>query len=285
MSGSGYDYSCGTYSPDGRIFQIEYALKAVENSGTAIGIKCTDGVVIAIGKPQASKMLVAGSNRCVFGVDRQTGMVVTGYASDGRQIVNRAREEAQNYKDTYGHNVIPSVLANRLSLFVHYYTLYGSVRPFGSSSIVAAYDEDVKEPQLYMVEPSGACFRFFGCAAGKGANAAKTEIEKLLNKQGSAGISCREAVKELARILQVIRDPAKDKPLELEMGWLSAETNYVFGHVPKDLVLAADAAALAEIGSREGATDADAEVAQESTPEPAATMDVDERETAVISDL
>eukprot|EP01033_Poteriospumella_lacustris_P004770 gene4770-3425_t len=241
MSGSGYDYSCGTYSPDGRIFQIEYALKAVENSG-------------------------------------QTGMVVTGYASDGRQIVNRAREEAQNYKDTYGHNVIPSVLANRLSLFVHYYTLYGSVRPFGSSSIVAAYDEDVKEPQLYMVEPSGACFRFFGCAAGKGANAAKTEIEKLLNKQGSAGISCREAVKELARILQVIRDPAKDKPLELEMGWLSAETNYVFGHVPKDLVLAADAAALAEIGSH-------AEVAQESTPEPAATMDVDERETAVISDL
>jgi 20S proteasome subunit alpha 7 len=145
-------------------------------------------------------MLVAGSNRCVFGVDRQTGMVVTGYASDGRQIVNRAREEAQNYKDTYGHNVIPSVLANRLSLFVHYYTLYGSVRPFGSSSIVAAYDEDVKEPQLYMVEPSGACFRFFGCAAGKGANAAKTEIEKLLNKQGSAGISCREAVKELARM-------------------------------------------------------------------------------------
>lgn len=85
--------------------------------------------------------------------------------------------------------------------------------------------------------------------------------------------------------LQVIRDPAKDKPLELEMGWLSAETNYVFGHVPKDLVLAADAAALAEIGSREGATEAEGDAAHESTPEPAATMDVDERETAVISDL
>lgn len=67
------------------------------------------------------------------------------------------------------------------------------------------------------------------------------------------------------------------------MGWLSAETNYVFGHVPKDLVLAADAAALAEIGSREGASEAEPD--QESTPEPTATMDVDERETAVISDL
>lgn len=127
-------------------------------------------------------------------------MVVTGYAADGRQIVNRAREEAQNYKDTYGHNIVPSILANRLSLFVHYFTLYGSLRPFGSSSIIASYDDDVKEPQLYMVEPSGACYRFFGCATGKGGNAAKTEIEKLLNKQGNGGITCREAVNELARM-------------------------------------------------------------------------------------
>mmetsp|Transcript_37132 Transcript_37132/g.27445 ORF Transcript_37132/g.27445 Transcript_37132/m.27445 type:complete len:287 (+) Transcript_37132:52-912(+) len=286
MSGSGYDYSCGTYSPDGRIFQIEYALKAVENSGTAIGIKCTDGVVIAVGKPQASKMLVPGSNRCVFGIDKGTGMVVTGYAADGRQLVNRARVEAENYADTYGHRIIPSVLANRLSLYVHYFTIYGSLRPFGSSALVASYDGDLKEPQLYMVEPSGACLRFFGCAAGKGANAAKTEIEKLLNKQGSTGISCRDAVKELARILQVIRDPAKDKPLEIEMGWLCAENNFVFGHVPAVLVRSADEAALAELGSREGlpTASAESEAMQEDTPVPADVV-VDEREMDITSDL
>lgn len=145
-------------------------------------------------------MLVPGSNRSVFGIDKHAGVVVTGYAADGRQIVNRAREEAQSYKDTYGHLVVPSVLANRLALYVHYFTIYSSLRPFGSTAIVAAYDNDIEEAQLYMVEPSGSTLRFFGCAAGKGANAAKTEIEKLLNKQGNNGITCREAVKELARM-------------------------------------------------------------------------------------
>jgi 20S proteasome subunit alpha 7 len=229
-------------------------------------------------------MLVAGSNRCVFGVDRHSGMVVTGHAADGRQIVNRAREESQNYKDTYGHNVIPSILANRLSLYVHYFTLYGSLRPFGSTAIVATYDDDDKEPQLYMVEPSGASYRFFGCAAGKGANAAKTEIEKLLNKQGTAGITCRDAVNELARILHVIRDPAKDKPLELEIGWLCAENNNVFGHVPKNLVQNADAAALAELDSREAAP-AESEAMQEEQSTPVASVETEEKEMDVISDL
>eukprot|EP01031_Cornospumella_fuschlensis_P049797 gene49797-60961_t len=196
-TGSGYDYSCGTFSPDGRIFQVEYAQKAVEASGTAIGIKCTDGVVLATGKPQASAMLVAGSNRRVFPIDRHAGMVVTGYAADGRQLVNRAREEALNYKQTYGHPIVPSVLNNRLALYVHYFTIYGSLRPFGCSSLIAAYDQDLKTPELYMVEPSGVGHRYFGCAAGKGANAAKTELEKVLNKHGAQGVTCRQAVKEL----------------------------------------------------------------------------------------
>jgi 20S proteasome subunit alpha 7 len=202
-------------------------------------------------------MLVAGSNRNVFGIDKHAGVVVTGYAADGRQIVNRAREEAQNYKDTYGHNVIPSVLANRLSLYVHYFTLYGSLRPFGTATLVAAYDLDLQTSQLYLVEPSGASHRFFGCAAGKGANAAKTEIEKLLNKHGNSGITCREAVVELAKILQIIRDPAKDKPIELEMGWICNESNNVFEHVPKDLVKAADVLALAEVEAKGSVVRAD----------------------------
>eukprot|EP01032_Pedospumella_encystans_P011720 gene11720-13610_t len=193
-TGSGYDYSCGTFSPDGRIFQVEYAQKAVENAGTAIGIKCSDGIVLAVGKSQASRMLVEGSNRSVFGIDAHAGMAVTGYAADGRQIVNRAREEAQSYRDTYGHRIIPSILNNRLSLYMHYFTIYGSLRPFGASALLAAFDEDTKTPELYMMDPSGGAFRFHGCSAGKGANAAKTELEKILNRHGSEGITCKQAV-------------------------------------------------------------------------------------------
>ena len=165
-----------------------------------------------------SKMLVTGSNRRGFGVDAHLGMVITGVSADGRQLVNRAREEAKSYQDLYGHKIVPSVLANRLGLYMHYFTLYGALRPFGSTALIAAYDEDLKAPELYMVEPSGVAFRYFGCAAGniydvirivpillyplkgKGANAAKTELEKLISRSGQDGISSSEAVKELAKM-------------------------------------------------------------------------------------
>lgn len=150
-------------------------------------------------------MLVAGSNRRIFGLDSHAGIAVTGLSADGRQLVNRAREEAQSYADSYGSKVVPSILANRLALYMHYFTLHASLRPFGSTALIAAYDEDLKTPELYMMEPSGVCFRYFGCAAGKGAQAAKTELEKLLTKftdpLGSTTITAREAVAEIAKML------------------------------------------------------------------------------------
>jgi 20S proteasome subunit alpha 7 len=73
--GTGYDLSASTYSPDGRIFQVEYANKAVENAGTAIGLKCKDGVVLAVEKLVTSKLLVPGSNRRIFNVDLHAGLV------------------------------------------------------------------------------------------------------------------------------------------------------------------------------------------------------------------
>jgi 20S proteasome subunit alpha 7 len=196
-------------------------------------------------------MLVAGSNRRVFGLDSHAGIAVTGLSADGRQLVNRAREEAQSYSNSYGSKVIPTVLANRIALYMHYFTLHASLRPFGSSALIAAYDEDLKTPELYMVEPSGVCFRYFGCAAGKGAQAAKTELEKVMTKYsdatGAATITVREAVTEVAKILYLIRDVSKDRPFELELGWLCEESKMEFALVPKDLVEAADAAAKAAV--------------------------------------
>lgn len=200
-------------------------------------------------QPQASKMLLPGSNRRIFGVDSHVGIAVTGNSADGRQIVNRAREEAINYNDTYGSKIVPSVLANRVALYFHYFTTHGSLRPFGASALIASYDEDLKIPELYMVEPSGMCLRYFGCAAGKGAQAARTELEKILSRRAEAGITCREAVQELAKILYIIRDPSKDKPFELEMGWLCAESQFKHALVPADLLAAADAAAKEALGA------------------------------------
>ena len=208
--------------------------------GTAIGLRCSDGIVMAVEKPKNSKLLVSGSNRRIFGVDQHVGMAITGTAADGRQLVNRAREESSSYEDTYGHKIVPSVLSNRLALFTHYFTIHGSLRPFGCAGLVATYDEDVNTPELYMVEPSGQCLKYFACASGKGAQSARTELEKILNSRGEGGITCAEAVDEVARILHTIRDPSKDRPFELEMGWLTEANGWKYKMCPAALVQAAD---------------------------------------------
>ena len=86
--GTGYDQSTTTFSPDGRVFQVEYASKAVDNSGTAIGIQCRDGVVMGVEKQKLSKMMVEASNRRVFTVDKHSGMAVSGLMADARQALS-----------------------------------------------------------------------------------------------------------------------------------------------------------------------------------------------------
>eukprot|EP00494_Astrolonche_serrata_P004866 UN04881 len=100
--GTGYDLSVTTFSPDGRVFQVEYAGKAVDNSGTIVGIKCKDGIVLGVEKLITSKMILAGSNRRLHSVHRNSGLAAAGLAADGRQIVSRAKSEAANYEKVYG---------------------------------------------------------------------------------------------------------------------------------------------------------------------------------------
>jgi 20S proteasome subunit alpha 7 len=146
--------SSSTYSPDGRIFQVEYANKAVENSGTAIGIRAKDGIVLAVEKLIPSKLLVQGSNVRIQTVDTHVGITSAGLVADARHLVNRARQEAKQYRDTYKKPISARMLAERTSQYVQAYTLYGSVRPFGVSAILGCLDED-GSPRLMMIEPSG----------------------------------------------------------------------------------------------------------------------------------
>ncbi|KAL6555291.1 Phosphoprotein associated with glycosphingolipid-enriched microdomains 1 [Orobanche gracilis] len=244
--GTGYDLSVTTFSPDGRVFQIEYAAKAVDNSGTVAAIRCKDGVVMGVEKLIASKMMLPGSNRRIHAVHRHSGMAVAGLAADGRQIVARAKSEANNYES-----------------YVHLCTLYWWLRPFGSGVILSGYDRD--GPQLYMVEPSGVSYRYFGAAIGKGRQAAKTpsfseasapsapqvigsvvallEIEKLKLSE----MTCRQGVVEVAKIIYGVHDEAKDKAFELEMSWVCDESNRQHQKVPDDLLEEAKTAAKAAL--------------------------------------
>eukprot|EP01130_Rhizamoeba_saxonica_P001353 TRINITY_DN11218_c0_g1_i1.p1 TRINITY_DN11218_c0_g1~~TRINITY_DN11218_c0_g1_i1.p1 ORF type:complete len:268 (+),score=68.41 TRINITY_DN11218_c0_g1_i1:36-806(+) len=227
--GTGYDLSATTFSPQGRLFQVEYAEKAAENSGTAIGLRCKDGVVLAVEKIVTSKLLESHSNRRIHTVDRHVGMVESGLMADCRQLANHAMKEARQYKDNYDDIIPVRILNERLSAFVQMYTLYAHVRPFGSSVILGGYDGT--GPQLYKIEPSGVSWGYYGCSAGKAQRPAKSEIEKLDLKN----LTCRQAALEAARIIYTVNDEEKDKLFKLELSWVCEESNMQHQFVPEDL--------------------------------------------------
>lgn len=178
--GTGYDLSNSVFSPDGRNFQVEYAVKAVENGGTALGIRCKDGVVLALEKLVSSKLIKPGANKRITTVDRNMGVVSSGLLPDGRHFVSRARDEAAQWRQLYKAPIPSSSLADRMGSYVQAYTLYSSVRPFGITAIIAGWDSEAElpvdgqvgsgpsvgsggkregakhgGPSLYMIEPSG----------------------------------------------------------------------------------------------------------------------------------
>jgi len=227
--GTGYDLSPHQFSPDGRVFQVEYANKAVENSSTAMAIRCTDGVVFGVEKLMTSKLYEPGTGKRIFNIDKHVGMAVAGLISDARQIVSLARDEAAYYRSVYGSPIPVKYLADRIAGYVHAYTLYSAYRPFGCSVLVGSFDK-VDGAELFMVEPSGVFYGFHGVAVGKAKQNAKTEIEKLKLEN----MTCKEAVKEIARIIYVVHDEVKDKAFELELSWISADSECLHTMVPQE---------------------------------------------------
>ncbi|KAJ4300894.1 putative proteasome subunit alpha type-7 [Kalmusia sp. IMI 367209] len=259
--GTGYDLSNSVFSPDGRNFQVEYAVKAVENGGTAIGIRCKDGIVLALEKLVTSKLLKSGANKRIATVDRNMGIVSSGLLPDGRHFVSRARDEASSWRNLYKAPIPTSSLADRMGSYVQAYTLYSSVRPFAVTAIIGGWDSEAElpvdgqvgsgpsvgsggkkdgakhgGPYLYMIEPSGLYWGYYGAATGKGRQIAKSELEKLNLSEGE--LSLEEGVKEAARIIYIAHDDNKDKEFELEMTWISSTSGPTKGRheeVPKEL--------------------------------------------------
>lgn len=228
-SGSGYDQSVTTFSPTGRVFQVEYAHKAVEKSGLTLGIRCKDGVVLGSQRPIVSKMLVKSNWRRIMTVDSRSGVATAGWQPDARQLGNKAREEARSYREFYGSDIPGNILGERMAGHVHMHTLYWYLRPFGAAILIANYDE--KGPNLSMIQPSGEMYRYFASAIGQNTQGAKTELEKINFKE----ITCAEAAKEVARIIYKMYDDTKEKPFELEMSWVCDASGKKHVRVPEDI--------------------------------------------------
>jgi len=220
----------------------------VENSGCAVGVKCRDGVVLGVEKQARSALLKPGSNRRVFTVDHHAGLAYAGWDADGRPLAELAMQESISYKYVFGVPIPAHELAERLARYMHYYTCEGYLRPYGVSLLVAAYDERDKQAHLHMIDPSGVQFRYRGCSAGKSRPAVKTELEKL----NFDTITCREALRELARIARLVHEEDTANAFEFEASWVCEESGWKHEVVPLALRQEADAWARRRLAEEEG---------------------------------
>lgn len=216
-----------TYSPDGRIFQVEYANKAVETGGVAIALKCRDGVVLGVEKLFRSRLVVEGTNRRIFTVNPKLGLGFVGWEADGRPLAEVAQKECIEYRETFGVDLPPHLLADRLAQYMHAYTCYGSHRPWGVSLLVLGYDDVAQDCFVHLVEPSGHSYRARAASAGKARPAVKTEIEKL----DLDALTVRQALGEIARIVRLVNESEQENKFELEMSWICQESGWKHAQV------------------------------------------------------
>ncbi|KAK1273873.1 Proteasome subunit alpha type-2 [Acorus gramineus] len=177
MGDSQYSFSLTTFSPSGKLVQIEHALMAVGSGQTSLGIKAANGVVIATEKKLPSILVDETSVRKIQLLTEDIGVVYSGMGPDSRVLVRKSRKQAQQYFRLYKEKIPVTQLVRETATVMQEFTQSGGVRPFGVSLLVAGYD-DVDGPQLYQVDPSGSYFSWKASAMGKNVSNAKTFLEK-----------------------------------------------------------------------------------------------------------
>jgi len=177
--GDHYGFSLTTFSPSGKLMQIEYALNAVRNGHPAVGLRATDGVVLAT----ENKSSILYEEDCkVEKISDHIGCVYSGMGPDYRLLVRKARKLAMEYELQYGEEIPTIQLVTKLATVMQEYTQSGGVRPFGVSMLIAGWDADNKRPLLFQADPSGAYFAWKATAIGKNDVNAKTFLENRYNE-------------------------------------------------------------------------------------------------------
>ncbi|MSV26327.1 MAG: proteasome subunit alpha [Nitrosarchaeum sp.] len=175
MTSRGYDMTPTMYSPDGRIYQVEYAIETVKRGTLAIGVKSKEGVIMAV-EERPRPLQTSNITQKIFQVDYHIGVAAAGYIPDARVQVDNARFFSQGTKMTYDESVEVVTVAKHLADQSHQFTQYSGVRPNGVSLIIAGVDQ--KGESIYVIDPSGTYVQYAAIAIGAGADEVNTFLEK-----------------------------------------------------------------------------------------------------------
>ncbi len=183
-----YDRAITVFSPDGRLYQVEYAREAVKRGTTAVGIKCQEGVVLIVDKRINSRLLEANSIEKIFRIDEHIGVASSGLVGDARALVDRARIEAQINRITYDEPIDVETLAKKLGDHMQTYTQFGGARPYGTALLITGISDG--QFRLFETDPSGTLLEYKATGIGTG----RPAVMKLFEDEYTHECSIRDAI-------------------------------------------------------------------------------------------
>ncbi|MAS88679.1 MAG: proteasome endopeptidase complex, archaeal, alpha subunit [Euryarchaeota archaeon] len=231
-SGRGYDHGVSTFSPDGRLYQVEYARESVKRGTTTVGLIYKDGVVLIVDKRIQSKLVITDSIEKMYQIDNHIGITTSGLVADARQLVDRARVQCQINRMTYGDAIPVSTLVKKMCDYKQSFTQYGGARPFGTALLIAGIDED--GVHLYETDPSGAYQSYHAGAIGRGRSSVIDHFEG----KWKAGMTKNAAIKlGLEALRESLEDDLNPETVEIASvdkdGYSKMDTETTLKHLDK----------------------------------------------------
>jgi len=224
LTRSEYDRGVNTFSPEGRLFQVEYAIEAIKLGSTVIGICTSEGVVLVVEKRITSPLMEPSTIEKIAEVDRHVGVACSGLTADSKTLIDRARLECQNHWFTYNEKMtvesVSQAVSNLAIKFGDSDDDEGAMsRPFGVALLFAGVDE--KGPQLYHMDPSGTYVQYDAKAIGSGSEGAQQTLVEMYNKS----MSLKEAVKTSLTILKQVMEE-KLNSTNVEVSVVTPQANF-----------------------------------------------------------
>src|SRR3989338_1695849 len=195
----GYDRAITMFSPDGRLLQVEYAKKTVRQGSTAIGMVCSDGVLLVADKRVVDSLVVPESVEKIWQIDEHIGASASGILSDARVLIDRAQLRARQNRVTYDSEIDTLTVVKDICDLKQICTQSGGLRPFGVSILVAGIDDHT--PRLFETDPIGIFFQYRATAIGEG----EIEVEEILHSEYKPDITVEDglrlSLKSLKKVL------------------------------------------------------------------------------------